>query len=104
MRRDVPGAHAAASWRSCAAGTTSAATAPPPGRARSVASPPQPRASARAIGSPRPVPGAAPRGARAAMEALEQQLLLAGAGPGAAITDLDQAGRGDDLDLAARAA
>jgi len=41
----------------CAAGSDRVAIAPPPSRFSSVTSPPHPRASSRAIASPRPLPG-----------------------------------------------
>ena len=60
-----------------AGGSTTSATVPPPSRGRSVTSPPQRRASSRAIGRPRPVPGAPRAPGAAAVEALEDVLLLA---------------------------
>ena len=81
------------------------ASAPPPGAGSNVTSPPQRRASSRAIASPRPVPETpADSASAAAVEALEHGLLLARArGPGPWSRTLISGPSADELDRRARA-
>ena len=75
-------------------GRSRRARAPPPSRLASVTSPPQRRASSRAIGSPSPVPRRPGAAGAAAVEALEHRSSSPGARPGPAVEHVDAAGRG----------